>query len=444
MNFAKRAALHTIRKKGKGIILLCLLTVMTTLILTCFSVRNASDTAALNVRQSLKASFTMDMKATNGQMTQSIVAQIRSIEGIKDNYNLRSNSYAEFQNVDGTPLEVLTEGAFDIVDGFEHAGRLYADMYSERDSFFTEKGFELTAGRHITGNDKNTVLIHAYLAKTNNLKVGDTIRLALNEKMAENYNGQGVDAEIVGIYTNSEPQQESSLLSHMFYENIVFTDPHTYWQLHGNGGALAYDYGDFYVDDPANLDTIIEQVKEIASVDWSVCGFLKHDVNYQNAKNALSALNNMVEVMLVVVVIVSMLLLILILALWVRSRVHEAGILLSVGFTKGNILMQHICETMMLAVIAFILAAGISAGISQNVGNNLLTKASASEYELVNTTDGTVQEDEIQLTEIEVKVSLQECIIVFLAGSFMVMFAVTISVVPILLMKPKNILSQMS
>lgn len=185
MNFAKRAWLHTIRKYGKGIMLLCLLTVMATLILTCFSVRNASDTAVLNVRQSLKASFTMDMKATNGQMTESIVEQIRSIEGIKDNYNLRSNSYAEFQQVDGTPLEVLTEGAFDVVEGFEHAGRLHADRYSEMDSFFAEKGFELTEGRHITENDKNTVLIHAYLAKVNNLKVGDTIRLALNEKMVE-------------------------------------------------------------------------------------------------------------------------------------------------------------------------------------------------------------------------------------------------------------------
>lgn len=444
MNFVKRAVFHTTRKLGKSFVLLCLLTVMTTLILTCFSIRTASTTAALNVRQSLQAGFTIDAKAAEGKMTENIVRQILSLNGVKENYNARSNSYAEYQRTDGTPLEVLTEGAFDVEEGFEHAGKLMSGVYSEKDSFFTEQKFELKEGSHITSSDKNTVLVHAYFAKKNNLHVGDTIRLALNDKMVTDYNGNTVDVKIAGIFTNTVLQEGTDNLSHIFYENIVFTDPFTYQQLYRNDNTPAYDYADFNVDDPAELESIIESVKQIKGVNWDVCNFIHHDVEYQNAKNSLESLGNMVEALIWAIVIISLLLLILILALWVRSRVHEAGILLSVGFSKANIYMQNICETMILAVIAFLLSAGISAGIAQNVGNRLLTQASASEYEAVNITENTVQDSEVNLTEIKVEFTAQDFLIVVLAGIFMIIFSVTVSVIPILKMKPKNILSKMS
>lgn len=224
----------------------------------------------------------------------------------------------------------------------------------------------------------------------------------------------------------------------------MFTDPFTYQQLYRNDNAPAYDYADFNVDDPAELESIIESVKQIKGVNWDVCNFIHHDVEYQNAKNSLESLGNMVEALIWAIVIISLLLLILILALWVRSRVHEAGILLSVGFSKANIYMQNICETMILAVIAFLLSAGISAGIAQNVGNSLLTQASASEYEAVNITENTVQDSEVNLTEIKVEFTAQDFLIVVLAGIFIIIFSVTVSVIPILKMKPKNILSKMS
>ena len=68
---------------------------------------------------------------------------------MKPEYNARSNAYAKCGALDGAPLWVQTEGAFDVVDGFEHAGKLMSNVYSSEDSLFTEGGFELTEVRHI-------------------------------------------------------------------------------------------------------------------------------------------------------------------------------------------------------------------------------------------------------------------------------------------------------
>ena len=43
----------------------------------------------------------------------------------------------------------------------------------------------------------------------------------------------------------------------------------------------------------------------------------------------------------------------LVLASRVRERMGESGILLSLGFSKGNILAQHLTEALLLAVLAF-------------------------------------------------------------------------------------------
>ncbi len=444
MNIIKRAFLHTTRKKGKSLLLLGLLLGMSTLVLTCYAIRSAANTAALNVRQSLKASFSIDCKATDHQLNEGIMNQILSIDGIKQNYNARSNSYAEYRDTNGTPLSVLTEGAFDVVNGFEHAGKIMSDIYSDKDSMFTEEGFVLTNGRHISVDDKNVVLVHDYLAKQNNLSIGDKIRLALNNEIMEDYEGQTVEAEIIGTFTNEIPQNTTNMLSHIFYENVVFTDPVSYQQLFYETDEIFYEYADFQIDDPAELDTIMDKVKNIDGVDWSVCVFQRYDADYQNAKEALDTLENMVSVMVVIIIVVSLLLLILILALWMRSRVNETGIFLSIGFSKANILLQHICEAMMIAVFAFILSAAVTSFVAQGVGDNLLSRASSSEYEIVRLTEAVTSDDDITLTEIEVKISAKEILAVFMVGSLMVVIAVVFSAVPILKMKPKKILLQMS
>ena len=53
MNLWRRAYLYTVRKKGKSVLMLLILLMMSTMMLTCLSIQSASDKAALDIRKAL-------------------------------------------------------------------------------------------------------------------------------------------------------------------------------------------------------------------------------------------------------------------------------------------------------------------------------------------------------------------------------------------------------
>ena len=107
------------------------------------------------------------------KLTEGVLQAIRQLPGITG-YNGRSASYAEYLREDGTPLQIRTEGAFQVVEGFEHAGKVVADSFTEKDEFFTEKGFEIEEGSPVTEGGKYAAVIHRWLAEENDLQIGDT------------------------------------------------------------------------------------------------------------------------------------------------------------------------------------------------------------------------------------------------------------------------------
>ena len=109
MNLGKRACLYLIRKKGKTATLLGFLFVMATLMLTCLSIQSATETANANIKKALMGYFTVNAKQLETGITENALNQILSVEGLSGNYTLRSYSYANYSDTDGTPLKINTE-----------------------------------------------------------------------------------------------------------------------------------------------------------------------------------------------------------------------------------------------------------------------------------------------------------------------------------------------
>ena len=57
-----------------------------------------------------------------------------------------------------------------------------------------------------------------------------------------------------------------------------------------------------------------------------------------------------------IALMVSIAILSLILTMWARTRIHETGVLLSVGISKLSILGQYIAEVLLIAIFAFSLS----------------------------------------------------------------------------------------
>ena len=123
MNLCKRACLYSIRKKGKTLTLLAFLLVMATLMLTCLSIQSATETANANIKKALLGYFTINAKTLENGIPEDTVSQILDVDGLSGRYTLRSYTYAAYFDTDGNLLEINTEGAAQVPEGYENAGK---------------------------------------------------------------------------------------------------------------------------------------------------------------------------------------------------------------------------------------------------------------------------------------------------------------------------------
>lgn len=121
MNLCKRACLYSIRKKGKTLTLLAFLLVMATLMLTCLSIQSATETANANIKKALLGYFTINAKTLENGIPEDTVSQILDVDGLSGRYTLRSYTYATYFDADGNLLEINTEGAAQVPEGYENA-----------------------------------------------------------------------------------------------------------------------------------------------------------------------------------------------------------------------------------------------------------------------------------------------------------------------------------
>ena len=444
MNLCKRACLYSIRKKGKTLTLLAFLLVMATLMLTCLSIQSATETANANIKKALLGYFTINAKTLENGIPEDTVSQILDVDGLSGRYTLRSYTYAAYFDADGNLLEINTDAAR-VPEGYENAGRVVASSNSREDSYFTDGGFEMVEGNPIITETGSQVLLHEKFAQRNGLSVGDTMLLGNVEDKS-----QTIPVMVAGIFTNTEEQDSIGIApSYDLYDNIVFTDLSTAsFLLYGTEGTTNVQYGDFYVNDPDELERIMTDVQELDGVDWESCTLTRYDNDYQNAKESLEGLQNIVFIAIAVVSVICFLVLALFLTLRLRERIHETGIYLAMGISKGSVLLQYLLEVILVAAIALMVSFGTSTAISHQIGSSLLSQVTSETCETVDLIGKSEAAEEpaedLGLAEIEVAVSAVDYALVWAFGMALCVASTVLAACPIMKMKPKSILSQMS
>ena len=414
MNFVKRAYLYTTRKKVRTILLFSIILIMATLLIVCFSINSSSDMANSNVRRALKCGFTVNAKTLEKGLDENIVNQILNIDGITDSYNLRSYTVAEYSDVSNNKLKTRDDVGLNV---YENAGRVVGDRYSEKDNYFTEEGFKLINGEHITPDKKQVALVHEDFANNNNLKIGDYIVLNNIEG-----NEMGVEVQIIGVFTSTRKSDtEEYMDTTNLFENIIFTDLNTISKLIYETDGENSQYGDFEVEDPEELDNLITEMKKIENVNWESCVITKNDSNFKNTKEALEGIQQIVSTAIIVIFIISIILIVLILNLWTKHRINEIAILLSVGISKKDIIWQQIIEILMVSVPAFILSYFTSSIATKIVDSKLISSITNS---------------------IEISVNIFDWLLVSGIGLLIILVSTIISIYQITKIKPRDIFSR--
>ena len=454
MNFISRAWLYIIRKKGKSILLFIILLVMATFVLTALAFGNASNAAQMELRKSLGGSFLIGFDYTENnpylkvenvdggtlvystqQISPELVEQVRSINGV--NYcSATTESLAVLPSLD------LFAGNIPIEEEFRNSSKILGTWKSEELSRFTSGQLTLTEGRHIMPGDKNKRLISKDLADKNGLKIGDVIQT-----------DKGVEIEIVGLFVPKEIEGiNDQVTTYDKIQNLIISDLATRIANENSPATQGFNELTVSVDDPQNMENIITKVKEIKGVDWKGFAIMVDNEDYENAASSLEQLSELVSTILMIALIVSIAILSLILTMWARTRIHETGVLLSVGISKLSILGQYIAEVLLIAIFAFSLSYFSASAIAGQMGNILQSGQAVTEAQqedgLSAGTRGEAgtdtDEPEIETPELQVRVQLEEMGLLFLLGIGIVTVSAGISSISVMRLKPREILSKMS
>ena len=409
MNVYKRALLYVIRKKGKSLTLFLLLLLITVSVMVGVSIRDGTAKAAENLRTTIGAFFTMSGNINNldfhdgeaGYTAEKIpislntVEQIRNIEGIKT-YNAEQHT------------SVTAEGIY-YLSGMS-SGNLSTNTETAYQTDFMNGILELAEGRHITEDDRDAALISDKLAAENHLQVGSELVL----ESASGDSGEQTKVLIVGLYSSDDKME---------YDNdTIFTTHDVYWKLSGQKPFGYSGNVTFYVTDPKELNRIVEQVQQITSIQWEDYFIRINESEYKAVAYQIQTMERLTEILITVIAGVGFIVVALVLAMRIKNRIHEAGIFLSVGESAPQIMLQLICEILMIAALVFF--------VSPMLGQFIV-----GQVEVALKNMGTI---------ITMSISLKTTALQFLLETLIIVLAVVTAALPIARMKPKDILSKMS
>lgn len=453
MDCKKRAGLYLLRKKGKAISIFLLIMVVSTFLISCFSLLTASEKLASDIRGALGAAFylrasTGVVSDENGEMTVT-ENHIRITDNeIKRIQNCGNIAYYNPINYGYAKGEQLT-----FIHGEKHTednnmGAVTALRYSALETDFVDEVLALAAGRHITEADTNAVLISSEVAAVNGLSVGDKIVLSLSE--LEEADGEYIDVwsgerketvvTIVGIYDILEADANVTATAGR-QENRIYASIDVLTQLGASEPSVYTGEVGFYVTDPKTLDEIVSKVQQIEEIDWKTHFIRTNDFQYSKISDSLTSLGDLIKILLACVSIVSAAILTLILTLRIRGRIPEAGILLGAGIPKGEIIKQFLLEVLSVAATAFLFSYAAGFGISHNLGNHLLADFQPNLINAAALQNG--MSDAVSIDSY-LTLGIGKTLLIYGCQLIVVVLSVLLSSASILKLKPREILTKMS
>ena len=262
-------------------------------------------------------------------------------DGSKFKNQIFNNCVCEYEFVsklEGTKVVSTKQGVSldSLPEEYKNVVSVLATNTSSKNILFQSGVFTLASGKNIESKDRNSILIHSELAKKNHLKVGDTIRLN-----SHTYT-------IKGIFEGKKHETYTGLSSD-FSENMVFVN---YQSLDTNMVTkLTIDSNHL-----KQVQTLYPSSEYIVSKDTKA---------YQSALESAQSVKRMIRILCYLIIVCGLIVLSLVLTFWLRNRVHEIGILLSIGKSKMEIIFQFVLELIFISIPLGIVVCVISLVFNQ-------------------------------------------------------------------------------
>ena len=419
MSIFNRAYLYIIRKKVRSSILFFIVTLISFFLLSGSILNTTVGSVSRNLYKDVNFGFTIEsIDKSNKEIEKDTLKKINEVAGV----NQKNYLYAKPVNV--VDKKVVQENQnVTITEEMKNKSNLVMmnGITSTKNNIdFKSEVLKLEKGRHIEENDQSKIIIHEKFASMNNLNLDNKIKLEQN--------GKTVEFEVVGIFSGEKTNNFEGLSSD-FIENTVYTDYNSSQELLNystNNRVTSVEYG---VNNPTKLDDIIKDVESLGINNISVS---KSNKNYELVTSSVESVTKFTNMIRIGSVIVGVVILSLVLMFWIRERLYEIGVLLSLGISKMNLILQFVVETLMVTIFGFLSALGLEFILLKYISGHTTSIFSEDLPKIISD----------ELTKISINCS--NIISVMIVLITIVIISVVVALLPILKTKPKKILTQIN
>ncbi|MEZ7775702.1 ABC transporter permease [Granulicatella sp. 20925_1_45] len=427
MDWKKRAGAYLVRKKIRTGILFFIMMLITAAVLAVLSMQESTGKVQTKLLELSNSGFQIESLLQDGNIEQKKLSQVEQVEGVKET-QYEFDGIGQLEDAKAVEREQavqLDQGNMGELVGY------HGVTSSNQELNFASGALNLKEGRALTKDDSGKVLVHEELAKENNWTVGSKIKLKNFQNGDATANSKEVTVEIVGIFNGKLSEQSTGLTSDLT-ENRIYMDYKTSQTLIGKDESNAIVHrAIFTVKDPSKLEEVISRVK-VLPLKWDGMQLSKNEQVFEQVASPIQNFKSLMTLLTSSVFVLAVIVLFLILLFTLRERIHEFGILMSVGISRKEIIAQILLELYTVAATSSIFALMLGSFVAKQFYTGLLSS------------------DEIP---IQVKslfesslpeFSLMQGLLTIGVVLIIIALAVLFSTAVILMKKPKKILSQMN
>ena len=291
-------------------------------------------------------------------------------------------------------------------------GATESDLLSE----FTGRFYQLEQGKHLTANDQNAALIHKTFVEKNNIKPGDKLDITKG--------GRRVTVTVTGIFSGKG--EKPAVLQSDMAENHLITNLAAAQQLTGSQRLTQATY---FAEHPHQLKSLMDRAKSLPNIDWQKFSLTDNGAVFAGVLQNIASVQNMLTIATIGTAMAGLAVLSLVLVFWVRGRLHEIGILLSIGTSKRQIIGQFLAELAIITLVSSVFALAIGSVASSQISTALTAQ--------------TYQSQRVEKTVVQAAppaTYLQA----FAFGYMVVLLSAIAAIAPIMRQSPKQILAKLS
>lgn len=427
MRVVKNSIAYVLRKIRRTFIIFVILTLVLSCLYSCLNITKSSNNMEKSLYESSNSSVSLMKKDVQGYFEKDEFKNINKIKSIKE---IISEYEGLARLINGNVIESKQKIKRDYLSkDLKNLVAIESTSNTKKNILFNSGVFSLKEGRHINKDDVDKILVHSEFAKKNNLKLKYKVSLQLINTIKNKTTIKEHKFEIVGIFTGKK-QEKYTGLSSDFSENMMFTD-YKSSQKALNTQKDIVNKLTIFASSPKEMKTTITKIKKI-QVDWSKYIISKNNNVYREALDALNGVKHIIKIMTYSIMIGGSVILSLILILWLRERIYEIGILLSIGISKLEIIAQFILELLLVSLPSILMSL---------IFGNLILRQIASGF--------ISSDDTVSITSKFLNDGYNiNNLIIFIESYIILILIIVISVVItsgiILMKKPKKILSQIS